>query len=60
MTVLAGGSLDDAVAALGDAGAARASDVVTRLRDPRRSARAAVLAEVAKDVALAIDEVALR
>lgn len=60
MTVLAGGSVDDAIAALGEDGAARASDVVTRLRDPRRPIRAAALADVAKDVALAIDEVALR
>lgn len=60
MTVLAGGSVDDAAALLADDGAARAADVLARLRDPRRPIRAAALADVAKDVALAIDEVALR
>lgn len=60
MTVLAGGSADDAAAALGDDGRARAADVLARLRDPRRPIRAAALAEAAKDVALAIDEVVLR
>lgn len=60
MTVLAGGSVDDAVAALGEDGAARASDVLARLGDPRRPVRAAALADVVKDVVVAIDEVALR
>jgi hypothetical protein len=55
-----GASVDDAAKALADDSAGRAGDVIARLRDPKRAVRAAALAEVAKDVAIAIDEVALR
>lgn len=60
MTVLAGGSVDDAVLALTEDGASGAGELLARLRDARRPVRAAALAEAAKDVAIAIDEVALR
>ena len=60
MTVLAGGSADDAELALGAEGAARAAGLLARLRDQSRATRAAALADVAKDVVIAIDEVALR
>ena len=60
MTVLAGGSVDEAVAALGEDGAVRAGDVVARLRHDKRAVRAAALAEAAKDVLVSVDEVALR
>ena len=60
MTVLAGGTTDEAIAALDESGAHRAGDVLAKLRDPRRPVRAATLAEVAKDVVVAIDEVTLR
>jgi hypothetical protein len=60
MTVLAGGTADEAVAALGDERSRRAETVVAGLRDPKRAVRAATLAEVAKNVVIAIDEVTLR
>ena len=60
MTVLAGGSLDDAAFALGEEGVARAGEIVVRLQHPQRASRAAALAEAGKDIAVAIDEVALR
>jgi hypothetical protein len=34
--------------------------VLAKLRDPKRAVRAAMLAEIAKDVVMAIDEVTLR
>ena len=60
MTVLAGGTTDEAIAALGEQGAQRAGDVLVKLRDPKRPVRAAMLADVAKDVVIAIDQVNLR
>lgn len=60
MTVLAGGTTDEAMAALGEEGSRRAADVLAKLRDPKRPVRAAMLAEVAKDVVIALDEVTLR
>lgn len=60
MTVLTGGTADDAARSLGGEAAARASDLLARLGDPRRAVRAAAIADAAKDVALAIDEVTLR
>jgi hypothetical protein len=60
MTVLAGGTTDEAIAALTEDGARRASDVLAKLRDPKRPVRAAMLAEMAKDVVVAIDQVTLR
>ena len=60
MTVLAGGTTDEAIAALGEAASHRAADVLAKLRDPKRTVRAAMLAEVAKDVVVALDQVTLR
>lgn len=60
MTVLAGGTTDEAIAALGEEGSRRAAEVLAKLRDPKRPVRAAMLAEVAKDVVVAIDQVTLR
>lgn len=60
MTVLAGGTTDEAIAALGEEGSQRAADVLAKLRDPKRPVRAATLADVAKDVVIAIDQVTLR
>jgi hypothetical protein len=60
MTVLAGGTTDEAIAALGEDAAHRAGDVLARLRDPKRPVRAAALADAAKDVIVAIDKVTLR
>lgn len=62
MTVLTGATTDDAIAALGedDAGRAATADVLARLRDPKRAVRAATLADVAKDIVIAIDEVTVR
>jgi hypothetical protein len=60
MTVLAGGTTDEAIASLTEDGARRAGDVLARLRDPKRAVRAAMLAEMAKDVVVAVDQVTLR
>lgn len=62
MTVLAGGTTDEAMAALGEEGARRpaAADVLAKLRDPKRAVRAATLADAAKDVVVAIDQVTIR
>ena len=60
MTVLSGGTTDEAIAALGEDGAQRAADVLAKLRDPKRSVRAAMLAEMAKDVIVDIDKVTIR
>lgn len=60
MTVLAGGTTDEAIAALGEEGAHGAADVLAKLRDSKRQVRAATLAAVARDVIVAIDKVTLR
>ena len=60
MTVLAGGTTDEAIAALGEAGPQRAAEVLAKLRDPKRPVRAAMLAEVAKDIVVDIDKVTIR
>ena len=60
MTVLAGGTTDEAIAALGEEGSRRAAEVLAKLRDPKRPVRAAMLAEIAKDVVVDIDKVTLR
>ena len=60
MTVLAGGTTDEAIAALGEERAQRAADVLAKLRDPKRAVRAATLADVAKDVIVDIDKVTIR
>jgi hypothetical protein len=60
VSVLVGGVVDDAEAALEPEGAARAADMLGKLRDPRKLARAQALAAAAQDVARAIGEVTLR
>lgn len=61
ITVALGGSVDDALAALGAAGDAPAlADLAARLRAPQRATRAAALAAAVRDVAARIDEVELR
>jgi hypothetical protein len=60
MTVLAGGTTDEAIASLGEQGTQRAAEVLAKLRDPKRPVRAAMLADVAKDVVIAIDRVTVR
>ena len=60
MTVLVGGTTDEAIAALGDEGVQRAADVLAKVRDPKRTTRATALAEAAKDVVVAREEVTLR
>jgi hypothetical protein len=60
VTVLAGGSVDDAVAALPQESVARFEPLLSRLRAPARTTRATALAEIARDVALAIEQGALR
>lgn len=60
-TVALGGTLDDALAAIESPSEADAlEDLVTSLRHPQRSTRAAALAKAVRDVVLAIDERALR
>ena len=60
MTVLVGGTTDEAIAALGDEGVKRAADVLAKVRDPKRTTRAKALAETAKDVVVALEQVTLR
>ncbi|MND03377.1 hypothetical protein D3C83_231640 [compost metagenome] len=61
MTVLAGDSLDDALVALAALPPeAHPEELIARLRAPQRLTRASALAEVGRDVALAINELALR
>jgi len=58
MTVLVGGTVDDAIAALpSDAG--NAEPLATKLRAPSRAARATALAEALREIALAVEGVAL-
>lgn len=62
-TVALGGDVDDALAALGasDSSAGDGLDeLVLALRAPLRSTRAGALAKAVRDVALAVDEGALR
>ena len=60
VSVLLGGSVEDAIAALPEASAARIGEVAGQLRDTRRAVRAQGLAVVAQEVALALGEVTLR
>lgn len=60
VTVLVGGTVEDALAALPEGAAARVEPLVDRLRAPTRAARATALAEVARDIALEIERGAMR
>ncbi len=60
VSVLLGGSVDDAVAALPVGSAGRVAELAGKLKDSRRPVRAQALAVVAQEVAIAIGEVALR
>lgn len=60
VSVLVGGSVEDALAALPVGSEARVAEVASKLRDSRRTVRAQGLAVVAQEVAVAIGEVTLR
>ena len=60
MTMLVGGSVDDASCALSTEGEARAAGLLGRLRDPQRAVRAAALADAAARIVVATSEVAVR
>jgi hypothetical protein len=62
VSVLVGGSVDDALAALPEGSEARphTAELVLKLRDTRRAVRAQGLAVVAQEIAVAIGEVTLR
>ena len=61
VSVLVGGSVEDALATLPGGSEARIGEqVASKLKDSRRSVRAQGLALVAQEVALAIGEVTLR
>lgn len=60
VSVLVGGSVEDALAALPVGSEARVAEVASKLRDSRRTVRAQGLALVAQEVAVAIGEVTLR
>ena len=60
-TVALGGSVDDALAALGASAAdPTLAEVASKLRAPRRLARATALATMIGDVVFAIEEARLR
>ena len=60
VSVLVGGSMEDALAALPEGSRPRVAELETKLRDARRPVRAQGLAVVAQEVAIAIGEVTLR
>jgi hypothetical protein len=60
MTVLVGGTYDDAIAALPPGADALLGDLPVKLRDPQRPVRAQALAKVAHEIAVALGEVTLR
>lgn len=60
VSVLVGGTVEDALLALPEGCEARIAELATKLRDTRRAVRAQGLAVVAQEVALAIGEVTLR
>lgn len=60
VSVLIGGSVDDALAALPEGSEARVADISSKLRDSRRAVRAQGLAVVAQEIAVALGEVTLR
>ena len=62
VSVLVGGSIDDAMAALPEGTESRPglADLGRKLRDPRRAVRAQALALVAQEVTVALGAVTLR
>jgi hypothetical protein len=62
VSVLVGGSVEDALAALpaGSEARVRTAELASKLRDSRRTVRAQGLAVVAQEVAVAIGEMTLR
>jgi hypothetical protein len=60
VSVLLGGSIDDALSALPEGAEARVAELAARLRDARRAARAQGLAAVAQKIAFAVGEGTLR
>lgn len=60
VSVLVGGSVEEAIAALPAGSEARIAEVASKLRDSRRTVRAQGLAIVAQEVAVALGEVTLR
>lgn len=60
VSVLLGGSVEDAMSALPVGSEARIAELVAKLRDSRRAVRAQGLAVVAQEVAVALGEVTLR
>lgn len=60
VSVLLGGSVEDAMGALPVGSEARIAELVATLRDSRRAVRAQGLAVVAQEVAVALGEVTLR
>jgi hypothetical protein len=59
MTVLVGGTVDDALAALEPRAEAALGDLTAKLRDPRRPVRAQALAGALHETAAALAEVTL-
>ena len=60
MTVLAGGTYDDAIAAMTPGADALLGDLPAKLLDARRPIRAQALATIAHEIAVALGEVTLR
>jgi hypothetical protein len=60
VSVLLGGSVEDALAAVPASSEARLAELASKLRDARRTVRAQGLAVVVQEVAVAIGEVTLR
>jgi hypothetical protein len=60
VSVLLGGSVEDAMKALPEGSETRAAELLAKLRDPRRAVRAQGLAVVGQEIAMAIGEVTLR
>lgn len=60
VSVLVGGSIEDAIAALPEGSEARTAELLGKLQDTRRAVRAQGLAVVAQEIAIAIGEVTLR
>jgi hypothetical protein len=59
MSVLVGANVDDALAALPFT-TPGADDLAHKLRDPKKIVRATALAEAAREVAVAVEQVSLR